>query len=207
MNVVILKSASLSIVVAMICRTVFWIFTGFLHTSMQRLVWLLLSPVADLSSGEPKHALCPTKEIVRGVILPQENQDQQKCFLDDLGALMLSCHRKAQQCTCAWMEVGLLVPGVWFSHTVVRSRYDHSLANILQFLIYWYLCPFKIPMAWKEEVVKWGSIPCRPGTNSSCLIFSKIMEPLLNTDLVRRNAKYRLQKLYLKWSCLKWIFF
>lgn len=109
MNVVILKSASLSIAVAMICRAVFWIFTGFLHTSVQCLVWLLLSPVADPSSGEPKHALCPTKETVRGVILPQENQGQQKCFLDDLGALMLSCHRKAQQCTCAWMEVGLLV--------------------------------------------------------------------------------------------------
>lgn len=59
-----------------------------------------------------KHALCPTKETVRGVILPQENQGKQKCFLDDLGALMLSCYRKAQQCTCAWMEVGLLVPGV-----------------------------------------------------------------------------------------------
>lgn len=201
-NIVTQKSASLHIAVAMIYKN-----------SVVSFYWCpshqCAKPglAAAVTSGWS--VLWGTKRY-SDVILPQENQDQQKCFLDGLGVLMLhdaSCYRKGQQCTCAWMEVGLLGQSAWFSHIVVRTRYDYSLANILQLLIYWYLCFSKIPMAWKEEVVKWGSVPRKSGTNSSCLIFSKIMKPLLNIDLVRRNAKYRVQKLSLKWSCLKWIFF
>lgn len=96
----------------------------------------------------------------------------------------------------------------WFSHlwsgqgmtTPWPTFCNSSFTDIL-------LCSSKIPVAWKEEAVKWSSVPCKPGTNSSWRIFSKIMEPLLNIDLIRRNAKYRLKKLSFKWSCLKWRFF
>lgn len=161
-------------------------FTGVLHTSVQSLVWLLLSLLADLSSGEPKCTLQPVEETVKCYSAMRKSR-QTKVLSGWFGSSDVVMLQEGT-------PVYLYMNGSWacgtqclVNHIVVRSR--HSLANILQFLIYWYLCSSKIPIAWKQKVVKWGSVPCKPGTNSSCLIFSKIMKPLLNIDLVRRKAR------------------
>jgi len=92
----------------------------------QWLIWLL-----HLSSWEPKCILLSAKGTFKSVLLPQDNQGQQKGFWGEMGALILSCHSKGQQCSCAQMEVGVPGHSNYFSHIVARPRYDYSLTNIL----------------------------------------------------------------------------
>lgn len=57
-------------------RTVCCLFTGVLHTSVQSLVWLLLSQVADPLGSQT--ILYSSPKRLPGVILPWENQNQTK---------------------------------------------------------------------------------------------------------------------------------
>lgn len=122
-------------------ETVFCLSTGLLHTNMQYAFWLLLSSVVDLAFtfdflGTKAYSTFCQRDFQR-CYSTASNQGQQRLFLDEIEALILSCHSMGQQCTHAWMAVGVPGHSTYFSHIAIRT--DYSLANILELLSYWEL--------------------------------------------------------------------